>query len=149
VPYLITDSICYGQTSSYYNHLNPNFTSHYIARTWGGGGSSTMITRGGDLQVSLSWNGSYPHIAYQFGAQPYGPDNALYLAPLRVFEYPSGQYRGRFRGLYMPVHSYTNFSDGQTFTGSGDYSGKTFQVVTRGGNYGVWFVETSNTVETN
>jgi len=138
-----------GQAGTYWNLTNPNFTGHYIARTWGGGGSSVQLNKGGDLQVAIVFNPSYPYYATQYGNQPYGPDNTLYLSPLRMFEYPSGQLRGRFRGLYMCAHQYTLFSDGQTLAGAGDYAGKTFQVVHRGGNGGIWFVETSNTVETN
>jgi len=143
------DCLTSSQAATYWGVANPNFIMHYMARTWGGGGSSIQIGRGGDLQVSIQFNATYPYAAYQFGNQPYGPDNTVYMSPLRVFEYPSGQYRGRFRGLYMPAHYYTQFSDGQTFSGAGDYAGKTFQVVHRGGNLGVWLVETSNTVETN
>ena len=53
------------------------------------------------------------------------------------------------RGFYHLCHAIAGFSDGQTFSGSGDYAGKTFQVVKQSANNGLYCIEISNTVETN
>jgi hypothetical protein len=119
---------------------------HYVARTWGGGGVS--------FQCGKSADGLHPYliagsIGYMYGSQGLGPDNALYVSPLKWYESPTGTYRGRMRGLYTMPHGSSSFSDGFTFAGGGDYAGKTFQVIRPGVNGGLWVVETSNTVETN
>jgi len=61
----------------------------------------------------------------------------------------SGAVRGRLRGIYQVLHPTGNFSDGQTFSGGGDYAGKDFIIISKGYSSGFWAVETSNTVETN
>ena len=37
--------------------------------------------------------------------------------------------RGRMRGLYQQIHDLSGTADGDTFSGSGDYAGKTFKLV--------------------
>jgi hypothetical protein len=80
---------------------------------------------------------------------PNGPDNSLFVAPIQCFEVASLFIRGRLRGLFSIPHLTANFSDGQTFQGSNDYAGKTFQIIKVGYNGSMWVVETSATVETN
>jgi hypothetical protein len=72
----------------------------------------------------------------------------MYISPIWVTEL-TPRIRGRLRGLYMPLHAISNFTDGQTFTASGDYSGKTFLAVKQTRNSGVVLIDTSATVETN
>jgi hypothetical protein len=57
--------------------------------------------------------------------------------------------RGRFRGLYHTSHPLTSVVDGEVISGSGDYSGKIFQIIKQGSNGGFWTIEISNTLETN
>lgn len=128
---------------------NINWDGHFLARSWGGGGGAVKFNKVGDASVSYPFNASYRQYGHQMGNQTFGPDNKAYMAPFRVFEQASGQYRGRLRGLYMPCHYYTLYSNGQTFSGAGDYAGKEFMAIRQGGNAGVWLLEISNTVETN
>ncbi len=124
----------------------------YMPRTWGGGGTSAPITAVGDFSVVTPASPSANNFACALqGAlpTPNGPDNSYYVAPLRVSEISTGVMRGRFRGLYQVCHPSSQFSDGQVFAGSGDYAGKTFQIIKQGITLGFWAVETSNTVETN
>jgi hypothetical protein len=136
---------------------NPNAVTvpipgHFMARTYGGGGTSVTISRKGDLAAS-TYDGqtNAPYAAALTGAfqTPNGPDNSVYLCPLGVVESVAAAVRGRFRGLYQICHAAASFADGQTFSGGGDYAGKTFQVVKAGVNGGFWALETSATVETN
>jgi hypothetical protein len=74
-------------------------------------------------------------------------DNSLDLAPFTLYE--SGHRRGRLRGLYHVCTYWSNVFTGMTFNGSGDYAGKTFQIISEVMNETAVAVETSNTVETN
>ncbi len=129
---------------------------NYMARSWGGGGSSVQIGKTGDtskVYVQYISNGSGPMSWFTYGAgsacpAPNAPDNAYYLSPIVVFE-PNGNIRGRLRGIYQVCHPVRSFSDGQTFAGSGDYAGKTFQIVKQTSAGGYYAVEISPTVETN
>ena len=138
---------------------------HYIARNFGGTGGSSTINRKGDTTWLRSVWGTTPaviHMSSRLPA-PNPADNGLYISPLWVTDPSSAGLRGRFRGLYQILHDVANFSDGQIFTGAGDYAGKTFQIIRNGMNTnngtswsvggitGItgWALEISNTVETN
>lgn len=133
------------------NHATPTTTPigwFYLARAWGGtGGSLSAITQGdyGRGSGSAGFEGLVQY--------PNGPDNAMYLSPIWVFEPTAGTVRGRMRGLYHVCHSKASFTDGQTFVGAGDYAGKSFAIIKNvmdhSGTGGFIAVETSNTVETN
>jgi hypothetical protein len=126
-------------------------TNHFMARTWGGGGSSIVLAKLADVSLTPGGpvNGQYS-VTPQVGAvaSPNGPDNSLYLSTIRLGEL-SGNIRGRMRGQYLMGHSSSSFADGQTFAGAGDFAGKTFRIIKGGPNGGFWCIETSNTVETN
>ena len=116
---------------------------HYASRTWGGGGGSVNIGALGDT----AWNGQNSNFTGSVPC-PNGPDNSILLAPIKATE-PTC-YRGRFRGLYHIAHSTTaSFSEGQVFTGTGDFSGKTFQCTSTGTSQARIAIEISATVETN
>jgi hypothetical protein len=127
---------------------------HYMARTYGGGGTSINV---GKLFDSTKCIGNSNVNAGAVGAiamlgvmqTPNGPDNSLYLSPVSVYESTTSTVRGRLRGIYQVCHPLASFSDGQTFSGGGDYAGKTFQVISKMVNGGFCAVETSATVETN
>ena len=128
---------------------NVALAGHYMARTYGGGGSSIVFVKLPDQSKmpSAIALGTWPILgAIQ---TPNGPDNSLYLAPIQVVEPTTGLVRGRLRGLYQVCHPIASFADGQTFSGGGDYAGKTFQIVAKGYNGGFYAVEISATVETN
>jgi hypothetical protein len=78
-------------------------------------------------------------------------DNNMYICPLSVWQGSTvgGMIRGRFRGMYHMCHPIANFTDGQIISGSGNFTGKVFQIVKTGTNGGFWTIEISNTLETN
>jgi hypothetical protein len=49
----------------------------------------------------------------------------------------------------MSCHATTAFTDGDTFSGAGAYSGKTFLVIKGSASSGLYIVETSDTWDTN
>lgn len=116
----------------------------FMPRTYGGGGTSITVGKHGDAGKSSS--GTSP---VGIVTNPNGPDNSYYLAPYWVTENSSSIVRGRMRGFYQICHPIAGFSDGQTFAGSGDYAGKTFQVVKQSTQSALYCIEISNTVETN
>lgn len=77
-------------------------------------------------------------------------DNRIYLAPIMVHQIVGGNhFRGRLRGLWHFGHALTNASDGDTFSGVGDLSGKSFMVLRNTANTGMIVIETSTTWDTN
>ena len=121
----------------------------YIARAYSGAGSSTPFTLHGDIGKSMGSVSTTGIGFFGLVQTPNSPDNAYYLSPLWVTEYAANLIRGRMRGLYQVCHPLASFSDGQTFSGAGDFSGKSFEIVLKGINSSFWAVETSNTLETN
>lgn len=121
---------------------------HFIARTYGGGGTSITVGKHGDLAKCTNVN-SFDGLVQT----PNGPDNSYYVSPIVVTESVGGIVRGRYRGLYHLCHAKAGFADGQVITGAGDYAAKTFQVIRdvpgSGGATCPILVETSATLETN
>jgi hypothetical protein len=77
-------------------------------------------------------------------------DSRIYLVPVRVMQTTGGnQIRGRMRGLWWSAHAISNFSDGDTLSGTGDLAGKTFLIIKGTPNSGLHVLETSNTWESN
>ena len=77
-------------------------------------------------------------------------DSLLYLAPVYVVSQVNGNaVRGRMRGFWHFCHAISNATDGDTFSGTGALSTKTFRIVKQGGNSGVFTLETSNTWDSN
>lgn len=74
------------------------------------------------------------------------PDGGLWMTPIWIHEPTAVALRGVLPGLFAPCHN-KPFTHGDTFSGSGSYSGKTFDVVTamNAATTGQLFVETSNT----
>lgn len=125
-----------------FSAFNAAVVGNFLARTSGGSATSITMGKSGDSVKgsATSYLGTCEY--------PNTPDNELYLSPIWVTEL-TPRIRGRLRGLYQPLHAISNFTDGQTFSGSGDYSGKTFLVIKQSRNAGAIFVDTSATVETN
>lgn len=123
--------------------LNTGTGGHFIPRISGGTGTSILAGKHGDAikgsATALLGTTIYPNT----------PDNGLYVSPVWIVEAATSTVRGRLRGFYQVNHAVANFSDGQTFTGAGDYAGKSFLVLKSSGNAGVYMMETSATVETN
>ena len=118
-------------------------TGNYIVRTYTNTGTSVQTGKHGD-SVKGSSNYFYGGINY-----PNPTDSALYLSPIWVVEPSVPLIRGQLRGLYQPLHPIASFMDGQTFSGSLDYAGKSFMAIKESANLGFYVIETSNTLLTN
>jgi len=116
---------------------------HFAAHAFGGGGSSITLNVHGDPGKSVG-TALLGQVAYLNGV-----DNGLYISPVWVCDNATANVRGRMRGFHHFLHAIANVVDGQTFTGSADYPGRTFEVLKQSGNSGVYFMETSDTLETN
>jgi hypothetical protein len=53
------------------------------------------------------------------------------------------------RGIWANPHPPASFSDGDVIIGNGEFVGKTFRFIKTGMNGGSFFIETSNTLDTN
>jgi hypothetical protein len=130
---------------------------HYMPRTWGGSGPAIPVTKVWDtskMTVASSVMGTnYYYLWWQSSGllqTPNGPDNSIYVSPVLVVEpSPTNTIRGRWRGIYQLCHPIANFSDGQVIQGSGDYAGKTFQIIKTLQMGGALAIEISPTLETN
>jgi hypothetical protein len=123
--------------------LSTVVAGNFMARGYAGAGTSSAIAKHGDAVKGSTtlYLGNIPF--------PNSVDTALYISPVWVVEPSAPTVRGQLRGLYQPLHPIANFTDGQTFSGSLDYSGKTFQVFKTTPNSGMYVFETSNTLSTN
>lgn len=121
----------------------------YMARTYSGAGSSIQTKFAADMSKSAASGGTSGTALAGTVQTPNGPDNSYYLSPIWVAEESGTIVRGRMRGLYEICHALAGFADGNTFSGAGDFAGKSFEVVLKGINNGFWAIETSNTLETN
>lgn len=106
-------------------------------------GSQGNAYRFGDTGKSIT-----PYALYGSVPAPNSYDSSYYLSPVFVVD-PSGGVRGYLRGFYHLCHAISGFTDGQTFGGANDFSGKTFQVALTAENGGMFCFETSATVNTN
>lgn len=120
----------------------------YAARGYGGGGGSKAlgVITNGSLTNGSTVSGTSAMVGNV--QSPNGYDNSFYLVPLRVTEPSPGIIRGRYRGMYQVMHAVASFGDGQVIAGTGDFSGKTFQIITTT-NTVVAFETSAATVETN
>lgn len=124
--------------------LTTGVTGHYAAHSFSGLSSSMPLGKHGDGAKSnsgTSLHGSVPFLN--------GTDNGVYLSPIWLVEATTGTIRGRMRGFYQFCHTTTSLVDSQQFSGSSDFPGRTFQVVIPSANQSMFFLETSNTLETN
>jgi hypothetical protein len=134
---------------SFKHNLNTPAYGHYMARNFGGGGGSALLSgKSADVGKMTGYSGNSLPLA---GLIPYpnGPDQAIYISPVVVIDYLTATIRGKFRGVYQVCHSTANFYDGQIFGGSNEFFGKTFQIVKAGPNAGFWAMEISPTVDSN
>lgn len=131
-------------------------TGNYVARTWTGVGSAVQIGKHGTAAAAYSAAGGQnngpiggsttsnvrPAIAY-----PNSPDSACLMSPLWIHH--DSAIHGYMKGLWAPCHPQP-FGHGDTFSGTGNMSGKSFLVLNiksyDGSVYnGQVFVETSDT----
>lgn len=128
-PYYVTNP---GSVSSYgYSYTARNYTQVGVAVRSGKLFSLNIGAVHGILGQSSS-GVTYPSLA----------DGALYAQ--RVYSAETNYLRGHFPGLWAPGH-YLPFTDGDTFTGSGDLAGRTFIVWSPTSNAFQVLLETSDT----
>lgn len=111
---------------------------HYVCRAYTGLGGSVAASKTGASGFGAGTR-SVGVIPY-----PNGADGGLYISPLWVGEGTTGQLHGRLRGLWHQLHPAASFADGDTFSGSGDFTGRTFLLLKQTPNAGIYCAETSN-----
>jgi hypothetical protein len=110
--------------------LNGSKSGLYVARNRNGSLGALIATR-----VSPGW--IYDGFGISGGttsvlAFPNGEDGGLYLEPIFLGDKttpPANTLRGRLRGIWYLCHLGASFVDGDTFSGVGDLSGRSFMVV--------------------
>lgn len=103
----------------------------------------------GAVLVPAAGGGGSPRGAIPF---PNPADGHIWLAPIYVHDVGVPSNRGKLRGLWHWAHPTGGVADRATFTGSGEFAGKTFMII-KDLDYmsqpGCWVVETSDTWITN
>jgi hypothetical protein len=122
----------------------------FVARGHTGLSTSVLMGRHTD-QAKSTVDGFIGGVPY-----PNPADGGLVLGRIWLHDLvtsPIQGIRGRIRGLWVPFHAAASYNDGDTFSGTGELAGKTFELVktfgSAGGVSGVAVIETSNTLETN
>lgn len=110
----------------------------YIARCYTGlGGSTNWAALDDALPNPGAFNPTTAHQPAGTMQFPNPSDGGLYIAPWHIGDGSTPgtslagtiNLRGRIRGLYTVGHAQTNFTDRDTFSGTGDYAGKTFMLI--------------------
>lgn len=123
-----------------------NCGGHFVARSYTGGEGSITVGKHGTNSYYLSDTTNYMITKDYQDINPM--NNGIFMSPLFIHEPTASAIRGKFRGLYYMAVS-QSVVNGENFSGSGIYAGKTFMVLRPSVNAGVWAIETSNTVDTN
>jgi hypothetical protein len=105
-----------------------------LPRNYSGVGGSTSFIKVQD--AGLGNSGAPSQLIGSLGV-PNPADGGLYVAPIRVVDASlpgttiSGtmDLRGRMRGLWHVAHQVSGFADGDTFSGVGEYAGRSFLIV--------------------
>ena len=122
--------------------------SSYIARDHQNNVGAVQIGKVGNQSfLSSPANGSAlaGAIAYTNPA-----NSKLFIAPVDITHTVGGNTkRGRMRGFWHVGHAISNFTNGDTFSGTGDLAGKTFLLIKQSMNAGIYCIETSTTWENN
>ena len=117
--------------------------SNYINRCFYGGGLGYNISK--HVDAERNWNGTV--FGNSLSILPNPTDGKIYLSPVWITEY-NNILRGHMRGLYNFGHNITALSDGDTFSGSNDMTGRAFLVI-KSATTTAYIIETSNTLDTN
>ncbi len=119
-------------------------TGHYTARPESGQANAINVGKHGNAAhsaVTLVGLLQYPNPS----------DAALHLSPVHIHEIQGPALRGRLRGFWHFLHPVGSpVNDGDTWSGTGPLSGKTFLAIKPTPNgLGTFVMETSDTWETN
>ena len=125
------------------NSISSTIAGHYVPRAYNQVGTALLIGKHGDRGRSLSSTFLKGGVQY-----PNLPSGAIHLSPVYLHEIASPVVRGKLRGMWHWLHSLSGIGSGDTFSGTGDFTGKTFLLLPSS-NGGVFCVETSNTWDTN
>ena len=103
--------------------ITTNSSGLFIAKSFTNLGSSLLAGKHHDsIRGSTTWGPTNQYLAY-----PHGPDGALVLSPVWIHEPGTTNpcaIRGTLPGMNVPLQAVFNIND--TFTGQGDFAGKTF-----------------------
>jgi hypothetical protein len=129
--------------------INTAVTGHFMPRRFDATGTSITASKLMDQAKTTSGTGqSAGNVPY-----PNTPDGGLYICPVWVNEAVTTVLRGRLRGVFVVLHAGVNFADGDTFSGTGVFAGKSFRIIrilnNNGGANGLFALETSDTWEVN
>jgi len=122
-------------------------SGNFFSRSYLGTGGSITSGKSGNSNIRGSTTGLLGTLPY-----PNPSDGGLYLSKVWIGDpttAPAGSVRGWMRGFWQFCHPIASVADGDTVSGTGDFSGKTFEFIKTSGNGGVYMIETSNTVDTN
>lgn len=116
-------------------------SGHYVARAHTQLGGSTQVNRFGDAAEIQTTNlGNSTALTF-----PSVIDGGIHLSRLWVGE--AAGRRGRYPGAWCPMHAVASMNSGDTFTGSGDLTGRTFINIRFASTFSV-ILETSDTWST-
>lgn len=111
-------------------------SQHWVCRSYSGVGTSVQVGKHAD--VAKTGNASV--VGGGGETYPASVNNGILFGPVYVHE--NGKLRGRMRGFWCLYHS-APLVDGDTFSGSGDMAGRTFEVV-KGESSSQYLLETSS-----
>lgn len=100
-------------------------SGHFIAGSTSGLGS---MTGGKWAHPAMIVTGASNDIGGQV-AYPNAADSGFILTPIWFYTLSNTVLRGKLRGLFFPLHGSSNWADGDTFSGTGSYAGRTFLIV--------------------
>jgi hypothetical protein len=129
--------------------INTAQTGHFMPRRYDATGTSITVGKLMDQAKTTAGTGqSLGNVPY-----PNTPDGGLYICSIWINEAVTTVLRARMRGVFVVLHAGTNFADGDTFSGTGVFTGKSFRIIrilnNNGGANGLFALETSDTWEVN
>lgn len=125
-------------------------SGHYLARTYTGLGTSLTFAKWGDAARSMG--ATTLASATSTLPVPEPVTGGIHVAPVHINDGTGsgvGQVRGRVRGFFQLCHSQAGFTDQDTITGSGAYTGHTFLVIKLSGGSGAYCLDITGAWETN
>jgi hypothetical protein len=140
-----------GTTASYEgmdltSYVNAAVVGSFIDRNYAGNAAGSVLAgKHGDLAKAGS------QVMLGIVTAPNQADSNYYLSPVWITESATSCVRGQLRGFYELLHPIATaaLTDGTTISGGGSYSPKTFYVLNKSANSGMYCIEISATVQTN
>jgi hypothetical protein len=150
----------FGRLSGTHGATTPHGTVT-LARDYLGNVGGELCQKVGNCAFSLPESGHASSYCSFNGIliRPNTPDGAFVMAPVYISDYATDllpHIRGVMRGIWQGGHRTADVANGDTFSGVGDLSGKTFEIVAIRGVHisstvysGYLVLETSDTLPTN